>query len=676
MSLEKLFTPRNVAVIGSTSPGKLGYHLIMQMIDGGYHNIHAVNPRSQGLYDIPGYDSVSNIKVPVDLAVIVSPPSTVSNVIHDCGRAGVQAAVIITAGFSEIGNKIAEKEILDIAREYNIRFIGPNCAGLVNTHHKLSPTLETIPPSGNVSMITQSGAVGGLVLAMAHQQGLGIAKFVSYGNGADIREIELLNYLADDPETEVIALYLESATDGRQFMDAIRNCTNKKPVIVIKSGRTASGKRATLSHTGSMAGADAVYDAALEQCGAIRVRTVEEMFDACKGFSWLPRPKDKKIVIVTNSGGPGVMAADWAEDMGVSIEEPGQETRDKLSTFLPPHCALRNPIDLTVEGTKEGYKKSLSILLDEFDAALAINVVPAYLDAVPIADGICDAKDQTGKPIAATFLPELIVEKGITRMQERGVPNFPSGERAISALVHLANYATSFSETNLPPVQDPAVGNLPGSGQLLENQAMELLRDNGIPTPEFRIAHNETEMESACQAIGYPIAMKVVSPNILHKTDSGGVVLNVRNDQEAAQSYKDIKRAASGKDFRGVIIYPMIKAVQEVLVGISRDPQFGPVIAFGLGGVETEIWRDISLRVAPVDENTARTMISEIKSFPLLNGFRGRDVCDLDSLVKMLVNVSQLPFRYPDINEIDLNPVFISKSGCLVGDVRIIRRSM
>ncbi|MBN1314510.1 MAG: acetate--CoA ligase family protein, partial [Anaerolineales bacterium] len=603
-------------------------------------------------------------------------PATVPVVLQDCGRAGVQAAVIITAGFSEIGNRDDEKAILEIARENKIRFIGPNCAGLVNTHHNLSPTLETIPPQGNVSMITQSGAVGGIVLAMAHQQGLGIAKFVSYGNGADLREIDLLHFLADDPETDIIALYLESATDGRQFMEAVRSCTRTKPVVVIKSGRTASGKRATLSHTGSMAGADAVYDSALKQCGAIRVRTVEEMFDVCKGFSWLPRPDGKHLVIVTNSGGPGVMAADWAEDMGLSLAEPGQKSKDKLSEFLPSHCALKNPIDLTVEGTKEGYRKSLSVLLEEYDAALAINVVPAYMDSIPIADGICDVHDQTGKPIAASFLPELIVQKGIARLHERGVPNFPSGERAVSALVHMANYAVSYRMSNPPATPDPAIGNLPGKGQLLENESMALLRKNEIPITEFRVAQLENNVLSECGAIGYPVAIKVLSPDILHKTDQSGVILNVRNDQEAISAYCAIQRAAAGKDFRGVIIYPMIHGAQEVLVGISRDPQFGPVIAFGLGGVETEVWHDISLRVAPVEEKEAKKMISEIKSFPLLNGYRGREVCDLDSLVKLLANVSQLPFRYPEIDEIDLNPVFIHKSGCQVGDVRILRRSM
>lgn len=675
MSFEGLFYPRNVAVVGSTSAGKLGYYLVRQMIAGGFEHIYAVNPKSLGLDGVPGYAAITDIPAPVDLAVIVSPPTTLPSVLHDCGRAGVQAAVIITAGFSETGNKEGEKEIRQIAREYNIRFIGPNCAGLVNTLHNLSPTLESIPPRGNVSLVSQSGAIGGMILSMARQHNLGIAKFVSYGNGADLREIDFIRYLAEDNETDVIALYLESVTNGRQFMEAVETCTRVKPVIVIKSGRTASGKRATLSHTGSMAGADNVYDAALRQCGAIRVRTIEEMFDICKGFSWLPRPGGDKLVIVTNSGGPGVMAADWAEEIGLTLTEPSSTTREKLAEFLPPHCALRNPIDLTVEGTKEGYYKSLTTLLDEFDSALALNIVPAYLNSIPLAEGICDAQERTGKPIAAVFLPEMIVQDGIELLHNRGIPNFLSGERAVNALVRVSEYYHSKSDRVNSAQPEPTRGKLPDKGQLLEFEAMELLRANDILIPKFRIVHNESEVIDACYTIGYPVVMKVVSPDILHKTDCGGVVLNIKDNLEAINAFHAIIQAAAGKDFRGAIIYPMIKSAAEVLVGISRDPQFGPVVAFGLGGTQTEIWRDIALRVAPVSREEAGEMISEIKSLPLLKGFRGSEPCDLEALKDLLVNVSQIPFRYPEIEEIDLNPVFINQSGCLVGDVRIIKRS-
>lgn len=408
MSIQKLFYPRGVAVIGSTSPGKLGYYLTEQLMIGGFEATYAVNPKAQGLDRVPGYSSVASIGKPVDLAVVAAPPQTLNSVLEDCAQAGVETAVIITAGFSEVGNHAAEAELAQVARDLNIRFVGPNCAGIINTHHNLSPTLETIPGKGGVSLIAQSGAIGGVFLAWAKEFGLGVSKFVSYGNGADLREIELLRYLIADPDTSVVALYIESVSDGREFMEAVRECTQVKPLIVIKSGRTESGQRATLSHTGSMAGADAVYDAALAQCGAIRVNSVEEMFDVCKALAWLPPIQGDKVAIVTNSGGPGVMAADHAEGIGLDIAEPSAAVREKLAAFLPPQCALKNPIDLTVEGTEDGYRKTLIALLDEFDAALALNIAPAYMDSIPLARGIVEAAEQSGKPVAAAFLPNQI----------------------------------------------------------------------------------------------------------------------------------------------------------------------------------------------------------------------------------------------------------------------------
>jgi acetyltransferase len=675
MSIQKLFYPRGVAVIGSTSQGKLGYQLIQQLLGGGFEDVYAVNPKAQGLASVPGYDAIAKIGRPVDLAVIASPPATVPAVLEDCGRAGVEAAVIITAGFSEVGNQAGEDEVAQVARRYGIRFAGPNCAGIINTRCQLAPTLESIPPTGGVSLIAQSGAVGGVFLAWAKEFGLGISKFASYGNGADLREIELLRYLTEDPDTEVVALYLESVSDGPAFMQAARECTRRKPLIVIKSGRTESGQRATLSHTGSMAGADAVYDAALRQCGAIRVYTIEALFDVCKAFTWLPPIQGDRLVIVTNSGGPGVMAADWAEEVGLDIVEPSPAVKEKLAEFLPPYCALKNPIDLTVEGTEDAYRRTLTALLGEYDVALALNIAPAYLDSVPLARGVCDAAEQSGKPIVASFLPAQIVKDAISHLQAQGIPNFSTGERAASALYHVIRHRAHQEKWRpLPAVASPQ-GALPGTGQLLEHEAMAWLAANGIPVPEYRFAPTVEEAIANCHEIGYPVVIKVVSPEILHKSDVGGVVLNVQDEDSAAAAFAQLQGAAAGRDFRGVVIYPMIRGAQEVLLGISRDPQFGPVVAFGLGGVYTEIWRDVALRVAPVDHPEARSMIQEIRSLPLLQGARGGEPSDLGALADLLVVFSQLPFRYPELEEMDLNPVFTFANGLLVGDVRVIRRN-
>jgi acetate---CoA ligase (ADP-forming) len=687
MSIQNLFYPRGVAVIGSTSEGKLGWELIRQMLDGGYHDIYAVNPKAQGAFSAPGYPSVVEIERPVDMAVIASPPATVPGVLADCGQAGVGAAAIITAGFSEIGNDAGEAEIQRVARQYGIRFVGPNCAGLVNTALNLYPTLETHPPAGGVAFVAQSGAVGGVVTAWAKAFGLGVSKFVSYGNRADLNEIDFLHYLADDDETEVVGLYIESASGGRPFMEAVQACTACKPVIVIKAGRTQSGQRATLSHTGSLAGADAVYDAALKQCGAIRVHTIEELFDLAKGFVHAPHMRGRKVGIVTNSGGPGVLAADRAEEVGLDVAKPSPATREKLAAFLPPYCALKNPIDLTVEGNEDGYRKTLLAIAGEYDAVLALNIAPPYLDSVPLARGICDAAEQTETPIVAAFLPRAVVADAIDYLEAHGMANFATGERAVSALARMADYgesakgniATTVARLRIKSIQRRFSEGKAGEVSeerlpTLEPEAMAWLRENGIPTPPFRFAAASEEAVQGCREIGYPVVMKVVSPQILHKSDVGGVIVGIRDDQQARAAFEKIEAAARGRDFRGVVIYPLIRDAQEVLLGLSRDPQFGPVVAFGLGGIYTEVWRDVALRVAPIDRAEAWRMIREIKSFPLLQGVRGQPPRDLDALVDVLVKFSQLPFRYPQIGEVDLNPVFLLADGLVVGDVRVIGR--
>ncbi|MFC2030812.1 acetate--CoA ligase family protein [Chloroflexota bacterium] len=675
MSLQGLFYPNRVAVIGSPSPGKLGHQLIRQLLEGGFEAVFAVNPKARGLDHVPGFASISDIEPPVDLAVIVSPPATVPAVLEDCGRAGTRAAIIITAGFSEAGNHAAEDEVAQVARRHGIRFLGPNCAGIVNTFNGLTPTLESLPPVGRVSLIAQSGAVGGVVLAWAKEFGLGISKFVSYGNGADLRETELLDYLADDPDSDVVALYIESVSDGRAFMRAVQHCTRRKPLVVIKSGRSESGQRATLSHTGSMAGADAVYGAALRQCGAVRVETIEELFDACKAFDMLPPLAGDRVAILTNSGGPGVLAADWAERIGLDVAEPSAAAKARLAEFLPSHGALKNPVDLTVEGTEEGYRRALLALSEEYDGVLALNIAPAYLDSVPLARGVCDAAEETETPVAAAFLPAQIVGEAIPYLEERGIPNFATGERALSALGHMAAHYLRQKEWRPPAKGRPVRGTLPGAGPLLEHEALAWLDANGFPVPEYHFAATSQEALTGCQEIGYPVVMKVVSPDILHKSDVGGVVLSVDNDAAAEIAFTRLRGSAQGRDFRGVVIMPMISDAREVLLGLSKDPQFGPVLAFGLGGIFTEVWRDVTLRMAPVDRPEAEAMIREIKSFPLLQGARGQRVCDLDALADILVEFSQLPFLYPDIEEMDLNPVFLLPKGLVIGDVRIIRRS-
>lgn len=709
--LQALFTPRAVALVGSVGEGKLGYELLRQMLAGGYHDVVAVNPKGQGALGAPGCTSIAAAGLPVDLAVIASPSSTVASVVEECGRAGVQAAVVISSGFGEMGNKAGEEEVKRVAAEHGIRIVGPNCAGIINTAHHLAPTLETLPPPGHVAIISQSGAFAGVLLGWAKRDGLGISKFVSYGNRADVNEVDLLEYLAEDPETHVVCVYIETVSDGRAFMSAAARCSAVKPVIVIKAGRGESGQRATLSHTGSLAGSDAVYDAALRQCGALRVISTEEMFDLCRALTGLPRLTGKRVAIVTNSGGPSILAADRAEAVGLEVAEPSSEIKNRLSTFLPAHAALKNPIDLTVEGTERGYREAIKAIfatedtedgeagiaawerrdLSEvalppsdpsvrsaakpFSALVAINIAPPYLDSVPIARGIVGAAQVTGKPVVTSFLPEAVTADAIAYLRENGVLNFPTPERAVVALANLARLSENRSTLREATKGDiaarrPALPEAP----ILEPDAMVWLSGNGIATPVFMSAETEEEAAGACFGVGFPAVMKVVSPDILHKSERGGVIVGIRDEAAAREAFRTIRQRAEGARFAGVIVYPYIKSSQEVLIGVSRDPQFGPVVAFGLGGIFTEILGDVALRVAPVDHSEAHAMIRSLRGYRMLAGARGQKPVDLHALADMIVRVSELPFVYPDIAEIDLNPVFASPAGAVAGDIRVICR--
>jgi len=674
MSFQALFYPRAVAVYGSVSPGKLGNVLITHLVQWGFPKVYAVNPKGIGLNNVHGFMRISDIPELVDLAVIASPASTVKEIMTDCGKKGVKAAVIISSGFGEAGNTEGETEVKEVARQYGIRFIGPNCAGMINTYSNLAPTLQAYPTKGNTAVISQSGAVGGAIMEWAQSHGLGISKFVSYGNGIDLNQIEFLRYLKDDEETKVVALYIENIEDGRDFMAALKEVTAIKPVVVIKSGRTNTGQRAALSHTGSMAGSDAVYDAALKECGAIRVESLDEMIDLCKGFSYLPPVLGRKVAIVTNSGGPGVMTADKAEELKLNVCEPSAELITELQSFLPDHAGFRNPIDMTVEGTGENYRRVIELCHKEFDAVLPIFFGPPYLPTMPIAEGILAAFKSNNKPVISAMQTGLHVNESIQYLREHDLPNFPSCERAIRTIARMAEYEEYRLKlkTKKNLLLSKAKETLFEVGSLLEPDAMCVLRDNNIRVPEFRFVSDKYGVAAAANELGYPVVMKVVSPQILHKSDFGGVELNIQNDRSALEAFDRIANNAEGYDFRGVVMYPMLKGGREVILGLTTDKQFGPVIAFGLGGIYTEVLKDIVLRVAPVDLEGAKEMIQEIKSFKILEGIRGQAAADLDALADAIVSFSQLPFKYPDIAEADLNPVFVFSDRVIVGDVRLV----
>jgi acetate---CoA ligase (ADP-forming) len=680
-----LFRPSRVAVVGSCSPGKLGHVLITQLLDGGFANVVAVNPKGQAIREIPAAQSMAELSASgseIDLAIIASPATTVASVLEDAGRAGVKAAVIITAGFSESGSTRDEQQLLSIARRYGIRIVGPNCAGIVNTKHALFPTLETRPPVGDVAFISQSGALGGAVLSWAEEQGVGLSKFVSYGNAADISEIDLLDYLRDDDETSVVALYIETVSDGRRFMEAASNLAAVKPLIVIKSGRSESGGRATQSHTGSMAGSDAIYQAALQQCGAIRVDGIEEMFDLCRGFVHLPPVLGNRIAIVTNSGGPGVLTADAGDSEGLEISPPSVELRDRLAAKLPDFYALTNPFDLTVQGTQEEYRDTLIETLTEYDAAIAINVNTPYLDVAPLARGVVAAAQKTGKPIIASFVAGQPAEAALPILAAGGVPNYVTGERCARVLARMAEREQSVKRLGLPVGSDDTgagvkqepltTQSLPWIQRPTEPEAMDWLESVGIPVIAHKLAKTIDEALLIASGFNQAVAMKIASPHIVHKTDVGGVALGLKTNTDIEKAFSRMKSLVAANAFDGVLITPMVDRPVEAIVGLSTDQQFGPAIAVGIGGIYTEIFKDIVLRVAPVSVDEAQQMIESLRGINILKGARGSALRDISSLAKLVSDVSHLPFRFEGIEELDLNPVFLLERGCEAGDARLI----
>lgn len=664
MSIHKLFYPKGVVVAGSASPGKLGQVLLERLLNAGFPSVFALNPKAIGWGAAPGFISARQIEAPLDLAVIVSPAATVADVLADCGEAGVRAAIIISSGFSEAGNAEGERQLQEVAARYGISYTGPNCAGLINTGNNLLASLEAAPPPGATSLISQSGAVGGVMMDLAHSRGLGLAKFVSYGNGSGVNELDLLAYLADDQKTKVIAMYLENIKQGREFLALLRLVTAKKPVVVVKSGRTGSGQRATLSHTGALAGSDQVYDAALAQAGAIRVAGIEDMIDLCLAFS-LPPMNSKKLAIITNSGGPAVLTADRADELGLKVAEPSLDCRLELASFLPPHAGLANPIDLTVEGDAAAYKRALLACLRENGAAIALYVGTPYLPAMPIAQAIAEAAAESGKPVATILQVGADIEEAQKYLLEANLPLFLSGERAVQALAYLARYQelkTAAAEP-LPPK-----GKI-GPGALLEQKAMELLQKSGMPTPPLALVKSPEEAIVAGAKLAYPLVAKVVSPEILHKSGQGGVILNIK---DAAQLTEAFRRLIQLPGALGVLLYPMLKGDFELILGLSRDRQFGPVVVCGLGGIYTEILRDVALRIAPVSREEAETMLRQLRAYPILSGARGKQPLDLEALARLISNFSQLPFLYPDLEEADINPLFVSGAEFIAVDARII----
>lgn len=690
--LEKMFYPESVAVIGaSKEKGKVGRAVLDNLINGFEGHIYPINPKADEIEGLKCYKSVLDVPGEIDLAVIVIPAKLVPGSVRECGEKGIKNLVIISAGFKEVGPEGArlENEVKAIAREYDIRVVGPNCLGIINTISKCNASFaKKMPPKGNISIITQSGALGTAILDWSEMTDVGYVNFISLGNKSDLNEIDFMQAWADDKETQVILAYLESITDGPRFLQVAREVSKKKPVVVVKSGRTSAGARAASSHTGSLAGSDAAYDAAFAQSGVIRANTIDEFFDLAGGFSAQPLPIGDRVAIVTNAGGPGILATDACVKYGLRLASLSSETIDRLKAALPAAAGLYNPVDVLGDASAALYESALNIVLADpgVDGVIVVATPQAMTDPVGIANVIVKVRKSTDRPVLPSFLGGVEMEKGVQVLTQNRLLNYDDPERAAYTMHMLTKYHDIRNRVYEKPqtfaanktVVKKVIADARRAGiSVLGLEALPVLKAYGIPTLKYRIVNDAESAVAAAQEIGYPVVMKIVSPQIIHKSDVGGVRVGLQNDQDVINAYNkmmiDVKMAVPHCKITGVLIQQMSTGGKEVILGMNRDPQWGPLIMFGLGGIYVEVLKDVQFRVAPLSRSDALSMIYGIKTHQLLEGVRGEKPADIPQLVELLERLSQLVTDFPDILELDINPVKVYEKGkgCIALDARM-----
>ena len=682
--MRELFEPASVAVIGATADGnKVGFIILRNIIDSGFLGpIYPVNPRYTEVLGRRCYPSVKDVPGEVDMAVVVVPAKFVLQVMEECGDKGVKAAIVISAGFKEVGLEGAqlEKRLGEIAHRYGMRVLGPNCLGLVNTHHNMNATFaKEGPRPGNIAISSQSGAICVVVLDWAANINIGFSKFISVGNKLDVDEGHLLEYLRGDPRTSVIGMYIEGADRGREFLRQAELTTKVKPVIALKAGRTSSGAKAASSHTGAMSGSDQVYEAAMKQAGVVRVKNIEEMFDLLQAFSSMPLPQGEGVAIVTNAGGLGVMAADACADNGLPLASFEASTIQRLKEKLPPAASLYNPIDVVGDADSERYDHAIRTVMDDPNVACVVALLAPtdLVDVSTIARTLTAFAGSSPKPIVTSFVGGKEMAAPIEMLKAAGIPNYPSPDRGIRALAAMVEHRRSLGRPEPQPVPEYPVDRQSvldiiahvrseGRLQLSEAEGKGILKAYGISIPREGIARDLRRAVDLAETIGYPVVMKVESPDIAHKTDVGGVVLNIDSTEELERSYEvmlnKVREKLPRARITGVSIQKMVKG-REVIVGMVRDDQFGPVITFGLGGIFVEILKDVTQGIAPLDREEVERMVRSIKAYPTLTGARGRRPGDIPALVEVILKISQLSMDFPELEELEMNPVMVGDEG-------------
>jgi len=689
--LDNFFSPQSVAIVGASSkPGKIGHELVRNASQYQFEGqVYPINPNAETILGLKCYPSISDVKERIDLAVYVAASNILPKLVEEAGARGVKNAIIVSGGFKEMGEEKAsyEEQLVTIARRYGMRIIGPNCIGVFDSTSRLDtffyPHDRMVRPNpGGLSFVTQSGTFGLTFLEWATDSRLGIRRLVSLGNRCDVNEIDMVRYLGRDQFTKVIALHLESLSDGRQLIKETREVTKTKPIVVLKTGRV-EGSKAARSHTGAITGSYQVCRSIFKRSGMILAESFEELFDISKAIEKQPPSKGRNVTIVTNAAGPSVAAADLCHEHDLSIVNYSKETLDKLHSSLPPYAVIGEYVDLTGSATREDYQQTFKIILEDPSINAILNFI-VFLNP-PLSPDVVDSIAQVqehGKPIVCWATGGEFSRQLITKLEEAGVPTYPTSERVVRAVEGLIE-AGMRKEWPLPKSADSKrdLANSvfrkvfsEGRDMLSEIESKEVLRSYGIETTTDYVAKTDSEARSCSSRLGFPVVMKVLSPDIIHKSDLGGVVTNVGDPEEAARTFKEIvERIQSAKPdsrIEGVIIQNQLSSGVEVIIGSTVDKDFGPVVAFGLGGVFVEAFKDLSYGLAPLFEAEASEMISDTRAARLLEGFRGKKPIDIKKLADIMTKVSFLVSEQP-IAEMDLNPVIVSPEGCAVADARI-----
>ena len=701
--IEAIMNPSSIAVVGATNrPGSVGLAVFRNILTASFQGVlYPVNPKAKSVQSVKAYAKLMDIPDDVDLAVVIVPAEIVPSILEEAGQKQVKAAIIITAGFKEVGGHGVELEqrLKEMATKYGIRLVGPNCLGVINNDKnvRMNASFATkMPKAGDIAFISQSGALCTAVLDYAEGRNIGFSKFVSFGNKADVNEADLLRYLKDDPATNVILMYLEDITNGREFLEIAREITWQahKPILAIKSGHSAEGARAAASHTGSLAGSDSAYDAIFYQSGILRVEGVDELFNRAIAFAKQPIPKGNRIAIVTNAGGPGIMATDAAIRHNLKIATLSEDTKQKLKQELPSTASIENPVDVIGDATHERYESAIRhLLVDEnVDGGIVILTPQAMTDVLETAEIVPHVAKDINKPVLCSFMGIVDVSEGIRYLEEHGIPNYAFPEAAVRAMASMVFYGNLLSldkreVRRVTADRDSAAAiikrRLAGkdSYYMPEREANEILQYYGFPVLKSVLAKSLSQVDEAVEEVIFPVAMKICSPDIVHKFEAGGVRLKIKTKEEARRTFEEIvenaKEFAPSAKIDGVLIERMARRGVEVILGAVRDEKFGPICMFGLGGTFVEAMKDVTFRLAPMWEISAEIMIRTIKAYRILKGVRGAPPCDIDSIKDCVLRLSQMLAEHPEIAELDINPLIVypEGQGCVVADSRVLLKN-